>query len=152
MPKINVPQGVRIKYSRHGKDGQEKQAYRFKRFFRAYFGNALKVRFDVVNIQQQQQPTNQPTHIHTQVELDPNDGYGSQFVVKDSSSPEEFYKYSSRGGCVGTSRIMTYPPSDRKMTRMCTFLENRGVRPSQGHPRSVFAQDDMCQIPVCRIS
>eukprot|EP00938_MAST-03A_sp_MAST-3A-sp1_P005196 g5196.t1 len=128
MPILNTPKSVRIKYSKHGKDGQQAQAYRFKRFFRAYFGSALKV------------------------ELDPNDGYGSVFSVKDSVSPEIFYKYSSRGGCTGTSGILTYPPSDRKMTRLCTFLENRGVRPSHGHPRSVIAQDDMCQIPVCRIS
>ena len=150
MPILNTPKSVRIKYSKHGKDGQQAQAYRFKRFFRAYFGSALKVTStfvvrDVVFGSQRKSP-------NTQVELDPNDGYGSVFSVKDSASPEIFYKYSSRGGCTGTSGILTYPPSDRKMTRLCTFLENRGVRPSHGHPRSVIAQDDMCQIPVCRIS
>ena len=44
MPILNTPKSVRIKYSKHGKDGQQAQAYRFKRFFRAYFGSALKVR------------------------------------------------------------------------------------------------------------
>ena len=147
MPSLNAVTSIRIKYSKQGKDGQENQAYRFKRFLRAYFGKALKVRRQTFYVAIRS--------IHTydsQVELDPNDGYGSQFSVKDSISPEIFYKYSSRGGCGGTSGILTYPPSDRKMTRLCTFLENRGVRPSQGHPRSVIAQDDMCQIPVCRIS
>ena len=97
-----------------------------RKFMRAYFGKGLKI------------------------ELDPNDGYGARFVIKDVSSPEEYYSYDPKNGCGGTANVLTFPPSDRKMTRFCTFLENRGVRPSAGHP-SQYVEDDMCQVPQCAI-